>query len=188
MFIYRETLTHYISDRWSTTSWLYHIVASNDFHSCISKIDILYDISNEDHIPIKVYVNSDYIPNLTTSTNDCSTKVRWNFMTDKYVTQYCTPTDKSLHDIYIPTEAVSCKNVHWSDENHIDAINKQYSDIVYSLIQPGEQIMQNDREKYTHKHGWAEYVDNLCMIPLEKLDKCGLMLANPDRDLYITSM
>ena len=28
----------------------------------------------------------------------------------------------------------------------------------------------------------------ICMIPLEKLDKCGLMLANPDRDLYMTCM
>ncbi len=62
---------------------------------------------------------------------------------------------------YIPTEAVSCKNVHYSDENHIDAINKLYSDIVNLLIQPGEQIMQNDKKKYTHKPGWAEYVDNL---------------------------
>ena len=64
-----------------------------------------------------------------------------------------------MHEIYIPTEAVSCKNVHCSDENHIDAINKLY--IVNSLIQPGEQIMQNDKKKYTHKPGWAEYVDNL---------------------------
>ena len=66
-----------------------------------------------------------------------------------------------LHEIYIPTEAVSCKNVHCSDENHIDAINKLYSDIVNSLIQPGEQIMQNDKKKYSNKPGWAEYVDNL---------------------------
>ena len=36
-----------------------------------------------------------------------------------------------------------------------------YSDIVNSLILPGEQIMQNDKKKYTHKPGWAEYVDNL---------------------------
>ena len=32
--------------------------------------------------------------------------------------------------------------------------------LVNSLIQPGEQIKQNDKKKYTHKHGWAEYVDN----------------------------
>ena len=35
------------------------------------------------------------------------------------------------------------------------------SDIVNSLIQPGEQIMQYNKKKYTHKPGWAEYVDNL---------------------------
>ena len=95
-----------------------------------------------------MYVNSDCIPNLTTSTSNGSTQVRWNCMTDKDVIKYCTLTDKSLHEIYIPTEVVSCKNVHCSDENHIDAINELYSD---SLILSGEQIMQNDKKKYTHK-------------------------------------
>ncbi len=75
-------------------------MASNDFHSCISKIDILYDVSDEDNIPIKLYVNSDCIPDLTTSTINGSTKVRWNCMTDKDVREYCTLTDKSLHEIY----------------------------------------------------------------------------------------
>ena len=32
-------------------------------------------------------------------------------MTDIDVRKYCTRTNKSLHEIYIPTEAVSCKNV-----------------------------------------------------------------------------
>ena len=77
-------------------------------------------------------------------------------MTDKDVRKYCSITDKSLHDIYIPTKAVSCKNVHCSDENHIGAITKLYSDIFNSLIQPGEQIMQKNKKKYTHKPGWAE--------------------------------
>ncbi len=66
----------YISDRCSTNSWLDHVVASNDFHNCISKIDILYDVSDEDHIPIKVYVNSNCISTLTTSTSNGSTKNR----------------------------------------------------------------------------------------------------------------
>ena len=87
---------YYISERCSTNSWLDHSVASNDFHSCIRKIDILYDISDEDHIPIKVYVNSDCIPSLTTSTNNGSTEVRWNCITYKDVRKYCTLTDKSL--------------------------------------------------------------------------------------------
>ena len=106
----------YIRERWSTNSWLDHIVTSRDFHSCIGTIDILYDVSDEDNIPFKVCVNSDRIPNLTTSSSNGSTKVRWNCMTDKNVRKYCSLTDKSLHEIYIPTEAVSCKNVHCSDE------------------------------------------------------------------------
>ena len=115
-------------------------MTSNDFHSCISTIDILYDVSDEDHIHFKVCVNSDRIPNLSTSTSNGSTKVRWNCMsdvrwncmTDKDVRKYCSLTDKCLHEIYIPTEAVSCKNVHCSDENHIDAINKLYSDCQFT--------------------------------------------------------
>ena len=72
-------------------------------------------------------------------------------MTHKYVRKYCTLTDKSLHEIYIlPKEAVGCKTVHCSDENHIDAVNKLYSDIVNSLIHPGEQIMQIDKNKLLH--------------------------------------
>ena len=59
-------------------------------------------------------------------------------MIDKDVRHYCTLTDKLLHEIYIPTEAVGCKNVHCSDENHIDAINKLYNDniTIYLHTQP----------------------------------------------------
>ena len=44
---------------------------------------------------------------------------------------------------------------------YIDAVNKLYNEIVNSTIQPGEQIMQNDKKKYTHKPACAEYGDNL---------------------------
>ena len=63
-------------------------------------------------------------------------KLDGTVLTDKDVRKYCSLTDKSLHEIYIPTEAVSCKNVHCLDENHIDTINKLYCDIVNSLTQP----------------------------------------------------
>ena len=74
-----------VSERWRTNSWSDHVVASNDFLSCTNKVYILYNVSDEDHIPIKVCVNSDYIPTLTTSTSNGSTKVRWNCVTDKHV-------------------------------------------------------------------------------------------------------
>ena len=67
-------------------------------------------------------------------------------MTDTDVRRYCTLTDKSLHEIYIPTEAVSFK---------------MYIVQMKITLQPGKQIMQNGKKKYTHEPGWAEYVDNL---------------------------
>ena len=57
----------YVSERWNTTSWLNHVMTSNDFHNTITNIDILYDVSDEDHIPFKVHVNNDNIPNLMNS-------------------------------------------------------------------------------------------------------------------------
>ena len=47
-----------------------------------------------------------------------------------------------------------------TEDSHVDFLNL-IVDIVNSLIQPGKQIMQNNKKKYTHKPGWAEYVDNL---------------------------
>ena len=63
---------HYVSERWNTnSSWLDHVIASNDFYS---KIDILYDVSDEDRIPFKVYINTNNIPNLTSSINNGEAK------------------------------------------------------------------------------------------------------------------
>ena len=58
----------YISEKWNTTSWL--VIASNYVHSSVSKIVILYDMRDEDHIPFNEYINSDKIPNLTSSNSN----------------------------------------------------------------------------------------------------------------------
>ena len=65
-----------------------------------------------------------------------------------------------IHEIHVPTEVIGCKNINCSDENHVHAVNKMY-DIVSSLLHAGEQITHKNKKKYTHKPGWAEYVDDL---------------------------
>ena len=75
-------------------------MTSNDFHNTIINIDILYDVSDEDHIPFKVYVNSDNIPNLTDSTNNDAAKIRWNNVTEKGINKYCMLTN-SEHTIFL---------------------------------------------------------------------------------------
>ena len=82
-------------------------------------------------------------------------------MTRKGLDKYCMLTDKYLHEMHVPTEVISCKNINCSDENHVHAVNKMYNDRVSSLLHAGEQIMHKHKKNYTHKPGWAEYVDDL---------------------------
>ena len=77
----------YVSERWNTTSWLDHVMASIDFHSSLNKINIMYDVSDEDHIAFKVYINIDNIKNLTSSINNGRAKIRWNNITDNDISK-----------------------------------------------------------------------------------------------------
>ena len=66
-----------------------------------------------------------------------------------------------MHDIHIQTEAVGCRNIQCTNENHTETLNKLYYDIVNSLIQAGDESSQNKKRLYRNKPGWAEYVDSL---------------------------
>jgi len=121
----------------------------------------MYDVSDEDHMPFKVYINSDNVANLTSSINNGRAKIRWNNMTDNDISKYCMLTERCLHDIHIPPEAVGYRDTQCTYVNHTESLNKICNDIVNSLIQAGEESSQNKKRSYTNKPGWAEYVDSL---------------------------
>ena len=79
-------------------------------------------------------------------------------------------TDKYLHEMHVPTEVIGCKNINCSDENHVRAVNKMYSDKVSSLLHAGEQTTHKNKKNYVHKPGWAEYVDDLYDVSRETRD------------------
>ena len=54
----------------------------------------------------RYHINSDNIPDLTSSINNGRAKIRWNNMTDNDINKYCMLTEGCLHDIHVPTEAV----------------------------------------------------------------------------------
>ena len=56
-------------------SWLDHIVSSSDFHNSIDNISVLYDMSDEDHIPICMDINVSALPSLTYENNDCTANI-----------------------------------------------------------------------------------------------------------------
>ena len=46
-----DSFTH-VSEAWGTVSWMDHIVSSSEFHDNITSIDIDYDCTDVDHIPV----------------------------------------------------------------------------------------------------------------------------------------
>ena len=63
-------------------TWIDHVVTSHDMHWAISNINILYDITDEDHIPFQIQVMVDNIPSVTQETNDLAPKINWNMVKD----------------------------------------------------------------------------------------------------------
>ena len=56
-------------------TWIDHVVSSNDIHSAIDHIDMLYNVTDDDHIPFIVNLNVDDIPKITNETNDLVPKI-----------------------------------------------------------------------------------------------------------------
>ena len=68
----------YISEAWYTISWLDHCISTEDAHSCITSMEVHYDLSMSDHIPVSMTLGVDMLPALTNECNDVTiNQVEW---------------------------------------------------------------------------------------------------------------
>ena len=59
----------YVSASWGTESWLDHVVSTEAVDKAISDINIRYDMSDEDHIPVALTLAVEEMPSLTNVNN-----------------------------------------------------------------------------------------------------------------------
>ena len=150
----RENATFY--------SWLDHIVCSKDMHNAINSIEVLYDISDEDHLPVRFTVNVSNMPTLTNATNDYTPKINWNDIPDNKLAEYHIATSKHLSNVTIPVEALCCSNTKCYDVSHRKYLETMYDDITNSLCCSSKQIIKSNKNKnHFHKPGWTDYVSDL---------------------------
>ena len=57
-------------------TWIDHVVSSKDAHRAIENIDMLYNITDEDHIPFVAHINVTNIPKVTLETNEVGSRVK----------------------------------------------------------------------------------------------------------------
>ena len=82
----------YVSSAWSTTSWIDHIVCTADCRSCITHVDILYDVIHSDHLPLHCAMDIRIIPETNDNNNNRPATIRWDNMTNLQINTYNTST------------------------------------------------------------------------------------------------
>ena len=161
MLLTNSTYTHISSYEGNFHySWLDHIVSSQDFHQSINDISVIYEMSDNDHIPVSFNVCVDNLPASSDAVNDISAKIKWDAVTDANRNLYYSNSDRNLGKIIIPVSAICCSNTACEEESHKQQLNKFYSDIVSGMQVSSKHIVKND-SKHLNKPGWSDYVADL---------------------------
>ena len=157
-----DTYSH-ISHRTDNTykTWIDHVVSSKDAHMAIKHIDMLYNVSDEDHLPFVTHLNVDSIPQVTMETNDIVSRIHWSNIKDPELLKYYNDTGKTLGKIKLPTDALNCQNLECKNNLHMQVLSKFYSDITNSLTEASSHLNIDKEKNYVSRPGWTEYVSEL---------------------------
>ena len=141
-------------------SWLDHVVSSHDFHHSINNISICYDISNEDHIPVKFSLLVNNLPTITDTTNEIYSTIRWDRATKNNRDTYYKNSNTNLGKVKIPIDAACCKNTSCNDQLHRSDLDIFYKDIVNTLHESSKHLATNQPTQQI-RPGWSDYVSDL---------------------------
>lgn len=105
----------YTSEAWHSTSWLDHCLSTADGHAAIENMGIKYGVTTTDHIPLALTINIEELPSTVSNDNaisgNVSTRLDWSTLSEEDLLAYYTNTDHYLSNVYLPREAIMCKDV-----------------------------------------------------------------------------
>ena len=113
-------------------SWLDNVVSSRDFHNSINNISILYNSTDEDHIPLSMHINVSVLPKLMSDTNESRSKITWDRVKESDLKKYFNLTDRQLDNINIPADVILCTNINCSNSDHTSLLEFFYCKHMYS--------------------------------------------------------
>lgn len=153
----------YISEAWHSTSWLDHCFSTADGHAAIENMGIKYGVTIIDHIPLALTINIEELPSTVSNNNaisgNVSTKLDWSTLSEEDLLAYYTNTDHYLSNVYLPREAIMCKDVNCQIEEHKSNLCVMYDDVVAALLEGGKPLQKHRRNRaYNIRPGWNEHV------------------------------
>ena len=155
-----DRFTH-VSEAWGSVSWLDHIVSSSDFHNCIKTVSIDHDLSDADHIPVRMDISLDDIPGTSSCDEGSYRRICWDKLNADGRAKYRDVSHELLCQLIVPN-AVYCTNVNCTDPYHITDTDSFYNEIMQCLIQASDTAFsQHNSIKGSVKPGWSDYVAEL---------------------------
>ena len=139
-----------------------HCVSTQDGHSISKKLEVRYDLSFRDHIPLVVELGLDKLPEVEEETNNVAPKIDWDKCDAVKLREYSLMTDLYLSRVPIPTEALKCRNTKCNDKTHIEKVSQFYNNICSCLTDASNAVIGTRVSKpYTCRPGFNEHVKEL---------------------------
>ena len=157
----KEDSYTFYSSAHESVSWLDHIVATHSAHNLLESIDVDYTKMSSDHHPLVACINVDILPVTNNDTNDNNTRsktvVKWDTLSVDDLNAYKNRTDKYLSCVRLDHDMILCDDVHCTNINHKNAIDKMYCEITSALLdacKPFSEVSKNNKPQVA---GWNEY-------------------------------
>ena len=124
-------------------------------------MNICYEVTDDDHIPLNITIDVENAPELTSDTNDVSARLHWQNLTEEDKEKYCLLTDNLLKDVQI-NDCITCNDLNCKNKDHAKGIDDMYQSIIGVLKTAGVEVFGSKQTKrYINKPGWADYVADL---------------------------
>ena len=151
----------YISEAHDSVTWLDHIVCTLDIRNAINDVEIAYDLTDTDHVPMNLKLDIFAAPLLTEETNSCNAKLKWDSLKPTDLEKYCNVTDVMLSELEIDRETHLCTDLMCKNQEHKTNTINMYEGTVNALIKGSESVFKAKGKNNFNMPGWNDYVADL---------------------------
>ena len=147
----------FVSEVHHSVSWLDHCISNVVGHHKIHSMEVLYNCTGSDHLPISMIVQCNHhtVATKTTvnSTNSC---LKWSKLCAADINMYRSNTDNYFQRLSIDRDLLLCRNVSCKSSVHKRKIDDLYNNIVNGLVQSSKDFVQIRKHSNRHRPGWND--------------------------------
>ena len=149
----QDTFTH-LSEAHNTTSWLDHILVSENISDNVGEIKVIYGGSTSNHFPLVAELKMSNIPVHENISDTHRETVKWDFMSNAKRDAFITLLDELLQTCNVNF----CVREGCTNENCLHEISYLFESVQQRVKEAGEEVFGRRRVKEHVVPGWTAHV------------------------------